>query len=38
MPETQLEELAAPIIKSGYGKYLLSILHDPYLSGRTEKQ
>ena len=33
----QLEHLVAPIIKSGYGKYLLSILHDPYLSARAEK-
>jgi len=33
----QLEHLAAPIIKSGYGKYLLNILHDPYLSAKTEK-
>lgn len=33
----QLEHLAAPIVKSGYGKYLLDILHDPFLSPRTEK-
>jgi glucose-1-phosphate thymidylyltransferase len=33
----QLEQLAAPIIKSGYGKYLLNILDDPYLSAKTEK-
>jgi glucose-1-phosphate thymidylyltransferase len=33
----QLEQLAAPIIKSGYGKYLLNILHDPYLSAKAEK-
>jgi glucose-1-phosphate thymidylyltransferase len=33
----QLEELAAPILKSGYGKYLLNILHEPYLSTKTEK-
>jgi len=33
----QLEQLAAPIIKSGYGKYLLNILDDPYLSAKTDK-
>ena len=35
--QTQLEQLAAPIVKSGYGKYLLSILHDPYISTKAEK-
>jgi glucose-1-phosphate thymidylyltransferase len=34
----QLEQLAAPIIKSGYGKYLLSILNDPYLPASTVEQ
>jgi glucose-1-phosphate thymidylyltransferase len=33
----QLEQLAAPIVKSGYGQYLLNILHDPYLPAGTEK-
>jgi glucose-1-phosphate thymidylyltransferase len=33
----QLEQLAAPIIKSGYGKYLLSILDDPYLPMKTDR-
>ena len=33
----QLEELAAPILKSGYGKYLLNILHEPYLTAKSEK-
>lgn len=33
----QLEELAAPILKSGYGKYLLNILQEPYLSAKAEK-
>lgn len=30
----QLEALAAPIRKSGYGQYLLDILRDPYLSAK----
>jgi glucose-1-phosphate thymidylyltransferase len=34
----QLEQLAAPIIKSGYGKYLLNILNDPYLPASTVEQ
>ncbi len=33
----QLEVLAAPISKSSYGKYLLSILHEPYLARKAEK-
>jgi glucose-1-phosphate thymidylyltransferase len=32
----QLEKLAAPIIKSGYGRYLLSILDEPYFAGNVE--
>jgi glucose-1-phosphate thymidylyltransferase len=28
----QLEALAQPIRKSGYGQYLLDVLSDPYLS------
>jgi glucose-1-phosphate thymidylyltransferase, short form len=32
----QLEELAAPIIKSGYGRYLLSILNEPYFGAKAE--
>ncbi len=31
----QLEQLAEPIKKSGYGKYLLNILHDPYHSAKA---
>ncbi len=31
----QLEALAQPIAKSGYGKYLLSILRDPHFSAAT---
>jgi glucose-1-phosphate thymidylyltransferase len=34
--KTQLENLAAPIIKSGYGKYLLSILNEPYFAPRDD--
>jgi glucose-1-phosphate thymidylyltransferase len=35
----QLETLAAPIQKSGYGQYLLEVLRDPYISPRdTEEQ
>jgi glucose-1-phosphate thymidylyltransferase len=34
--KTQLENLAAPIIKSGYGKYLLSILNEPYFAPKDE--
>ena len=30
----QLERLAAPIVKSGYGQYLLELLRDPYLVGK----
>jgi glucose-1-phosphate thymidylyltransferase len=29
----QLEALAGPIAKSGYGQYLLAILKEPYLTG-----
>ena len=32
----QLEKLAAPIAKSGYGQYLLALLHEPYFAARTE--
>lgn len=31
----QLEKLAQPIRKSGYGKYLLGLLHDPYIPARS---
>ena len=31
----QLEALAQPIAKSGYGKYLLSILTDPHFPAAT---
>lgn len=33
----QLEALAAPISKSGYGKYLLGVLRDPYFPSRTSQ-
>ncbi len=31
----QLERLAAPISKSGYGKYLLGLLRDPYFAAKS---
>ena len=33
----QLEALAQPIGKSGYGKYLLGLLREPYFAARAEK-
>ena len=33
----ELEALAQPISKSGYGKYLLALLNEPYFASRTEK-
>jgi glucose-1-phosphate thymidylyltransferase len=33
----QLEALAAPIAKSGYGRYLLNLLREPYLAPRAAK-
>jgi glucose-1-phosphate thymidylyltransferase len=36
--KAQLEKLAAPIVKSGYGKYLLSILDEPYFAGKVENE
>jgi glucose-1-phosphate thymidylyltransferase len=33
----QVEALAQPISKSGYGQYLLALLREPYLAPRTEK-
>jgi glucose-1-phosphate thymidylyltransferase len=33
---SQLEKLAEPVRKSGYGKYLLSILDEPYIAGKSE--
>lgn len=33
----QLEALAQPISKSGYGKYLLALLSEPYFASGTEK-
>jgi glucose-1-phosphate thymidylyltransferase len=33
----QLEALAQPIGKSGYGQYLLALLREPYFASRTEK-
>jgi glucose-1-phosphate thymidylyltransferase len=32
----QLEKLAAPIAKSGYGQYLQALLREPYFAARTE--
>ena len=32
----QLQALAAPIAKSGYGEYLLGILREPYFGAKTE--
>lgn len=32
----QLEALAAPIAKSGYGEYLLAILREPYFGAKAE--
>ncbi len=32
----QLEALAAPIAKSGYGEYLLAVLREPYFAGKVE--
>jgi glucose-1-phosphate thymidylyltransferase len=33
----QVEALAQPISKSGYGQYLLALLREPYFASRTEK-
>lgn len=33
----QVEELAAPIAKSGYGQYLLNLLREPYFPGRSRE-
>ena len=35
MPE-QLEALAQPIAKSGYGQYLLGLLREPYFAAKGE--
>jgi glucose-1-phosphate thymidylyltransferase len=32
--DEQLEALAAPVRKSGYGQYLLSLINEPYFPGR----
>jgi glucose-1-phosphate thymidylyltransferase len=32
----QLEKLAAPIAKSGYGQYLLRLLREPYFAARAD--
>jgi glucose-1-phosphate thymidylyltransferase len=34
----QLELLAAPISKSGYGKYLLGILKEPYFAAKSDRK
>ena len=31
----QLERLAQPFSKSGYGKYLLALLHEPYFAAKA---
>jgi glucose-1-phosphate thymidylyltransferase len=31
----QLEALAQPVIKSGYGQYLLALLHEPHFASKT---
>jgi glucose-1-phosphate thymidylyltransferase len=33
----QLEKLAQPIRKSGYGQYLLALLHEPYFAPRANR-
>jgi glucose-1-phosphate thymidylyltransferase len=34
----QVEKLAQPISKSGYGQYLLELLREPYISAKGERQ
>ncbi|HTW82262.1 MAG TPA: glucose-1-phosphate thymidylyltransferase RfbA [Terracidiphilus sp.] len=34
----QLERLAAPIAKSGYGQYLLALLSEPYFAAKSESK
>ena len=34
----QVEKLAQPIAKSGYGRYLLALLREPYFAARMEKK
>ncbi|MGA3032472.1 MAG: glucose-1-phosphate thymidylyltransferase RfbA [Terracidiphilus sp.] len=34
----QLQALAAPIAKSGYGKYLLALLDEPYFAAKSEAE
>jgi len=34
----QLEQLAAPIAKSGYGQYLLALLSEPYFAAKSESK
>jgi glucose-1-phosphate thymidylyltransferase len=34
--DEQVESLAAPILKSGYGQYLLDLLRDPYFSASPD--
>jgi len=33
----QLEALAQPISKSGYGRYLMSLLREPYFAAKTKE-
>jgi glucose-1-phosphate thymidylyltransferase len=33
---TRLESLAQPLIKNGYGQYLMQILQHPYIVGRSQ--
>jgi glucose-1-phosphate thymidylyltransferase len=28
----QLEKIAQPLVKSGYGQYLLNMINDPFIS------
>ena len=32
----QLQSLAQPIVKSGYGKYLLALLNEPYFAAKVQ--
>jgi glucose-1-phosphate thymidylyltransferase len=34
----QLERLAAPISKSGYGSYLLALLNEPYFAAKSDRK
>jgi glucose-1-phosphate thymidylyltransferase len=34
----QLERLAAPVSKSGYGAYLLALLREPYFAAKSDQK